>query len=107
MAVDLNHPQRRPQKPWTPELDRRHGVIANGQAHLLGDFLDHLREKQGIVLARWCGAGGCDLAPAREREEKLLASFFGLDLDRIEREKMALLRYVRAIHDYDERKADG
>lgn len=100
MAVNLNHPGRRPQKPWTPELERRHLVIEDGRAPLLGRFLDHLDES-GIVLARWSGAGGCDLAPLHQREEKTLADFFGLDLDKIESEKLALLRYVRACHDYD------
>lgn len=99
MAVDLNAPGRRPQKPWTPELDRRAVVIGEGQAPLLANFLDHLRGEQKIVLARW---EGDDLYPAHDREEALLASFFGLDLDRIEREKLALLAYIRAVHAWED-----
>jgi hypothetical protein len=95
-AVNLNHPHRRPQKPWTPELDRRSAVLRTGHNLVLGEFLDHLRER-GIVLARYAGAGGCDLAEHYEREEKTVALFFGLDVDKIGREQGALLSYVRAV----------
>lgn len=95
-AADLNHPRRRPQKPWTPELDRRSEVLKTGHNLVLGKFLDHLRDRD-IVLARYAGAGGCDLVPTHEREEKTIALFFGLDVDKIGREQDALLRYVRAV----------
>jgi len=75
--------------------------MATGQNAVLGRFLDHLGDS-GIVLARWGGAGGCDLVPLYQREEKTLADFFGLDLDKIEREKHALLLYVRAVQNYDD-----
>lgn len=98
--MNLDHPQRRPQKPWTPELERRHVHIESGEAHVLGRFLDALAAR-GIVLARWVGN---DLYPAGEHEEATIAAFYDLDLDKIELEKRALLAYMRALYDYENRK---
>jgi hypothetical protein len=101
VVVDLiNHPTRRPQKPWTPELDKRHVVIESGHAQVLGEFLDHLRSHEKYVLARY--DEDSRLYPVHVHEEAVLAGFFDLDLNRIEREKMALLRYMRACHQYDD-----
>ena len=99
MSVSLDAPGRRPQKPWTPELDRRAVVIADGSAPLLARFLDHLRDERKIVFAQWAED---TLYPAYANEEALLASFFGLDLGRIEREKLALLNWIRAASKYDD-----
>lgn len=101
--MDLNHPDRRPQKPWTPELDRRSEVIRSGQAPAAAALLDHL-ESAGIVLARWVENEDEEemLIPANHGGyERLIADALGLDLDKIDREQRALLGYLRAIHAYD------
>jgi hypothetical protein len=94
--------------PLTPELDRQSKAIKDG-AHRIGEFLDWL-EEQGYVLARYAKpdadgeyeADGYDrysgevLHQSYVGKEKLIAGFFGLDLDKIEAERMALLEHLRA-----------
>lgn len=76
----------------TPELDRQSAIIASGQAETAQAFYDWLQEK-GYRLCRldeddqyW---------PAWEVPEQLLADFFGIDRNKIEVERRALLEELR------------
>lgn len=89
----------------TPELDFQSIIIESGQSELLGKFYDWLTE-QGIVLAKW---GGYDyesetyhddiLSLYSVHPEKLFADFFGLDLNKIEAERRAILEELRNSYD--------
>ena len=81
----------------TPELDYQHEIIESGQSELLAKFYDWLIEKD-FVLAKW---GGYDefgdysegvLMPLHIRPEQLFADFFGIDLNKIEEERRAILK---------------
>lgn len=87
--------------PATPELDKQHQAIERG-AHRLGEFLDWLAA-EGYVLARYssgdsCYAGCSGLDPDYTDREKLVAGFFGIDLAKIEAERMALLEHIRKLN---------
>ncbi len=77
----------------TPELDKRSGVLDD--SHKIGEFLDWLEQEKGITLAQWDDHDR--LMPARTGGfERLLADYFGIDLDKVEAEKMAILEQLRA-----------
>lgn len=91
-------------KPETPTLDRmqsphsawtaREGKPCRLVDHsqIIGEFIDWI-EGQGIYLAKW---GENDvLYPYHESIEKLLARFFNIDLEKVDEEKMRLLRWIR------------
>lgn len=83
--------------PSTPELDKQHKAIEDG-AHRVGEFLDWL-DTQGVELAQRAGFGD-DLVPyVRRSRKQLIADFFGIDLDKVEAETMALLDHVRALNE--------
>lgn len=81
--------------PATPELDKQHAAIADG-AHRIGEFLDwlgaqdvHLATRRGGKLIPYAHQGGFS---------GLIAGFYQIDLDVIERERRALLEHVRKIN---------
>jgi hypothetical protein len=107
MTVSLRHPahpHRPPRQPRTPELDLQHEALESGHPQVLGEFLDHL-QRSGIVLARWADDDRDVLYEISQDNNRLLADFLGIDLDRIERERMALLRWVRATHEWNDARA--
>ena len=107
MTVSLEHryhPRRPPRPPRTPELDLQHEALESGHPQVIGEFLDHL-QRSGIVLARWADSDRDVLYEISTDNNRLLAGFFGIDLDRIERERMALLRWVRAKHEWEDARA--
>jgi hypothetical protein len=71
--------------PPTPELDRQSQAIEDG-AHKIAEFLDWL-ESEGYVIH--------EDHDRYADPKKLLADFFGIDLNKIETEKLALLDYIR------------
>lgn len=77
--------------PATPECDLM--VSVSDDSHKIGEFLDWL-EDQGIHLAEWDEDD--QMMPHRESYERLLARFFGIDLDKVETERRALLEHIRA-----------
>lgn len=82
----------------TPELDKQHAVIESGAAGTLGDFYDWLGEN-GYVIAKYVTYEGWrekQLAPAHAQPEQLLADFFGIDRDKIESERRAILEELRS-----------
>lgn len=77
--------------PATPELDKQSAAIKDG-AHRIGEFLDWLAEK-GYHLGRYNENGRAyDAGP---QFADLIAGFYGVDLDEIERERRAILAYIR------------
>jgi hypothetical protein len=65
------------------------------RSQVIGEFLDWLRNDQGIVLAEY-GPNDVDLFPARRHTiEDWLALYFKIDLAKIEREKRAMLEAIR------------
>jgi len=81
----------------TPELDKQHAVIESGAAGTLGDFYDWLTDEKGWVLAEWTQDGMRNdyLKPVYFRPDQLFADFFGIDLDKIESERRAILEELR------------
>jgi hypothetical protein len=85
-----------PVKPATPELDKRSEVIDAGTNLVLANFLDWLTA-QGIELCKFSEEEEIWYPQGRSNEE-LLAAHFGLDLSKIEAERMSLLNYLREIN---------
>lgn len=79
-------------QPETPELDKRQKIMDKRRppAELLTEFYDWLHE-QGYVLARWHRD---ELHQHYLRPEQLFADFLGIDLDKIEKERRALLAWL-------------
>lgn len=81
----------------TPELDKQKAVIDSGRSDTVQEFYDWLREERGLTL--------CEPVPDSIRgyyqptyiqPEQLMADFFGIDRDKIEAERRALLEAIRA-----------
>ncbi len=82
----------------TPELDRQRAIVESGEAGAVQSFLDWLIDDEGLSLAKY----GADPAvgPYRLTEvivdrQRLMATFFGIDLGKIENERRALLDALR------------
>lgn len=82
------------EEPKTPELERLSVVAA--ESNKIGEFLDWLEHKKGIVYATYNEDD--ELQSAYIDKNKKLAEFFGIDLDKVESERRALLDYVREIN---------
>ena len=90
--------------PTTPELTKQSEIINSGKAELIQEFYDWLHQEKGWVLARWVpteerhsgdGIYGEQPVPVYIQPEQLMADFFGIDRDKIEVERRALLEAVR------------
>lgn len=87
--------------PETPELDKLGKVAPTSQK--IGEFVDWLRAEKGILLANWptgaernmYGEKMDYLAPVNIPIERLLAEFFGIDLNKVEEERRGVLDYLR------------
>jgi hypothetical protein len=86
-------PGETPAPPATPELDRQHQAIEDG-AHRIGEFLDWLGE-QGYYLTKYGDNGPYAAGPG---PGELIASFYKIDLGKIEQERQALLDYLREMN---------
>ncbi len=98
-----------------PEHDKLHKVVDESQA--VGEFLEWLQGKKEVVLCKWkeweeeerCipvrqPDGSLEETrmythkahmPIYTSTEKLLAEFFEIDLDKIEKEKQAMIEVLR------------
>ena len=83
----------------TPELDRQRDIIHSGKAETVQEFIEWLLDKQGLVLGKY----GTDeferkdvLSPTYYSREDLMADFFGIDRNKIEAERRAILEALRA-----------
>jgi len=87
----------------TTELDKQHAVIDSGEADTLTRFYDWLNA-QGYILGKWYESedwsedwnGYEHFIPFHVSPEKLFAEFFGIDLDKIESERRAILETIRS-----------
>lgn len=86
------------ERPPTPELDKQLAIIESGKAATVQDFYDWIREKGWAI---------CEPNPDSLRNyytqiytqpEQLMADFFGIDRDKIEAERRALLEYIQVQH---------
>lgn len=85
----------------TPELNRQKEIIDSGQAKAVQEFLDWLRQEKGYVLARYEKVDGYreeQLFDVYPDPERLMADHFGIDLNKIESERRALLDALRSDH---------
>lgn len=85
-------------KPDTPELDKRNQIIDSGATDVLTSFYDWLFE-HGFVIAKYEQFEEYDnpqLVPLARHPEQLFADYFGVDLDLLDKERRALLEYVRS-----------
>jgi hypothetical protein len=82
----------------TPELDK---MKENKEAsQIIGDFLEWLLNEQHTVLARYDitddSSPDEELVPIVTNIEAVLAEYFGVDLNKAEAEKRAILDALRA-----------
>lgn len=91
--VSLTRPtgKKAPRRPGMPETLRL--VAVSRESQKIGEFLEWLAWDQHLVLAEVIGEA---LYPSLTTTEKLLARFYGIDLERVERERGRLLAYIRA-----------
>jgi hypothetical protein len=104
--------------PKTPELDRMKAVTTESQQ--CGQFLEWLLGEKGYSIvtyhkhgpdcAGWdedrgryhpsgedrCGASENELMPVHINIQQLLAEYFGIDLDKVENERRAILERIQA-----------
>jgi len=82
--------------PKTPELDRLHKVSDESQR--IGAFLDWLQNECGIVFCKYHQRREYPL-PDHTSIEQWLAKYFGIDLNKVESERRALLDKFRRRHE--------
>jgi len=76
-----------------PECEKLKSISDDSQK--IGRFLDWLSE-QGMELARYHDTDGNDrLHPVSRTNEKLLADYFEIDLQKVEKERSAILASIR------------
>ncbi len=80
-------------QPECPECDKLTKVAPESQK--IGEFIDWLQNEKKIHLAHWQEGDREELAYAHESIEKLLAEFFKIDLDKVEKERTALLKWIQ------------
>jgi hypothetical protein len=87
-----------PVRPATPELDKRSKIIEGDGHRAVVAFLEWVDSEAsgGLGLVRY--RQGVPHEIYSTSFESILASFYGLDLDKIEREKLALLEYMRELN---------
>lgn len=78
----------------TPELDKQHAVIESGASDTLTEFYDWLGER-GLIIAEWSEIWQ-EWIPVSTSGNQLFADFFGIDLDKIESERRAILEELRS-----------
>jgi hypothetical protein len=77
------------KEPKCPECEKLFKV--SPQSQVIGAFLEHLKEN-GVKLSEWHRNS---LVPIRSSTEDLLAEYFDIDMDKVERERQALLEYLK------------
>ena len=83
--------RKKKKGPLTPNLDKM--IKVQNKSRVLTDFVDWLNEERGYHICEWFGQtleyasyGGYS---------RLFADFFDIDYDEIEKEKSAVLEYIR------------
>jgi len=86
-------------RPETPECDKLSKVADESQR--IGEFLDWCSER-GWHLAEYVSYTDLRderLVPLRTGIQEVLARHFGIDLNKVDQEKRALLEWIRSQHD--------
>lgn len=74
----------------TPELNRM--LATQGEAQEIGEFLEWCAETQNIFLVEEdYDPEGRRILFSRVSTEKILAKYFGIDLEKVERERREIL----------------
>lgn len=94
-------------QPECPECEKLSAVAK--KSNEIGEFLDYFLGSKNIVLAQWVENEDFDtnsympdiLLPCQEYRgqngiNKLLAEYFGIDLNKVEQERMELLEWLRS-----------
>lgn len=94
VSVSLTRPTGRkaPRRPGMPETMRL--VAVSEESQKLGEFLEWLATEAGYVLGAF-DESDHRLYPVHVPIEKLLARYYGIDLDRVGRERGRLLAWMR------------
>ena len=83
----------RPQGyPNTPELDKL--LEVQDDSHTIGEFLNWLQQKHRMSVCEY-GGEDPDWWPTHKTTEQLLAMYFDIDLNEVEKERLAVLEYVQ------------
>ena len=89
--------------PAHPNLDKM--LTVKDDSHKLGEFIDWLSSNKGVILAMWGEANDENeeptdyLYPCNIKLERLLAEYFEIDYDAMEKEKKAILEYTQTMYD--------
>lgn len=83
--------------PATPECDRMHEVIDEHDTQTVGDFLDWALSA-GFHLCTWNDRLE-QFDPVHKSVEQWLAARHGIDLDKVDAEKKAILEHLRRQHE--------
>lgn len=81
-----------PAQPETPELDRMVERSKDGHSQEIGEFIEWLGET-GYEICRWYGG---EYEYVGRTPEAWLAEYFGIDLEKVEKERAAVLAFVRS-----------
>lgn len=79
----------------TPELDRQAEIIKSGKAMLIQEFYDWIKEQGWELAEPEPESIRGYYRPIFHQPEQLMADFFGIDRDKIEQERRALLASLR------------
>jgi len=74
------------------EHEKLHKV--KDQSLAIGQFLEWLNQDKSYVICEW-DENGYGYQPVRSRIESLLAEYFNIDLNKIEKEKREMLKKIR------------
>lgn len=75
--------------PKTPECDKMKAVKPKSQA--IGEFLEWLADEKGYAICENTRGAREDWVPIRFNIEEILAEFFEIDLEKVEKERRAIL----------------
>jgi hypothetical protein len=78
-----------------PEHEKMHKVSEMSQK--IGDFLVWLESTKRTYLMRWNDEVN-DWRPERDSIEQILATYYEIDLDAIEREKQVMMKKMRELN---------
>lgn len=92
LVTELAEVVRPIREEWLPECEKLLKVSHISQS--IGEFIEWLLNERGYVLAEW--NENDELFPVHPDIEKLLAEYFQIDLNKIENERRAILRALRA-----------
>ena len=81
-----------------PECDKI--IAVKNESQKIGEFLGWLGSEKNLTICRWVGEDEDDdiggrFYPEHLDVQKLLAEFFGIDLNKVEEEKRSLLEEIR------------